>query len=233
MKLWYSAVLCATVFACSSCSNLKTTKITDENKDKIFSEIAASKDLTADDKEVLTNYIMRQSLAAVFAGGKPSIPTGKSIGEMLDEQRKWVAEEAEKEQSEKKKEQELASEIAAKEASLRELVTVTLYRIGERDSSFMSGFQATVAYKAGDKDLRAFEGDLALSDVLGNSLGEIPVKMLKPVKASESGTMVYSNMYMAFPDLRGKQLADIKAQWKPTKIILSDATVMSVTIKAD
>jgi hypothetical protein len=57
--------------------------------------------------------------------------------------------------------------------------------------------------------------------------------MLKPVRAAESGTTIYSNAYMAFPDLRGKQLADIKAQWKPTKIILSDSTEMSLAEKTE
>jgi hypothetical protein len=46
-----------------------------------------------------------------------------------EDQRKWVAQNAEKEKAEKEKEQKLAAEIAAKEAALRELVTVTLYSL--------------------------------------------------------------------------------------------------------
>jgi hypothetical protein len=207
--------------------------VTDGNKDKIMSEVSTSKELTDDERQLLAGYIMRHSLATVFQGGKPDIPTGKTVGEMIEEQRTLVAEEAVKEKAEKEKEQKLAAEIAAKEAELRDLVTVTLYGLSEKHGSFMDGFEARIAFKAGDKDIRAFQGDLALSDVLGNSLGDIPVKVLKPLKANESGTTNYSNLYMPFPGLQGKHLQDIKSQWKPTKIILTDSTELTVPARGD
>src|SRR6266849_429929 len=228
MKFRDLVLLCAIVFLCSSCSNIKSKKVTDENKDKIMSEISTSKDLTDNDRQSLAGYMMRLNLSTVFQGGKPSIPTGKTVGEMIEDQRKWVAEEAEKE-----KEEKLAAEIAAKEAALRDLVTVALYNLRESNNSFMNGFEARIAFKAGSKDIRAFEGNLALSDVLGNSLGEIPVKVLRPLKANASGTTDYGNLYMAFPELRGKHLEDIKAHWKPTKIMLADSTELSVPGRTD
>ena len=127
----------------------------------------------------------------------------------------------------------MAAEIAIKETALRDLVTVTLYSIKESDAGFMNGFEASIAFKAGSKDIRAFEGNLALSDVLGNSLGEIPVKVLRPLKANDSGTTKYGNLYMVFPELRGKRLDDVKAKWKPTKIILADSTELSVPQATD
>jgi len=233
MKLGNLVLLCAIVFLCSSCTNIKSKKVTDENKDKIMSEISTSKDLTDNDRQLLAGYMMRLNLSTVFQGGKPSIPTGKTVGEMIEDQRKWVAEEAEKEKAEKEKEEKLAGEIAAKEAALRDLVTVTLYNLKESNNGFMNGFEARIAFKAGSKDIRAFEGNLALSDVLGNSLGEIPVKVLRPLKANDSGTTNYGNLYMAFPELRGKHLEDIKAHWKPTKIMLADSTELSVPGRTD
>jgi hypothetical protein len=221
MKWWSLALLCALVFVCSSCTNIKNKKVTDENKDKVMSEISNSKELTDDERQLLAGYIMRQNLSTVFQGGKPEIPTGKTVGEMIEDQRKWVTEEAAKEKAQKE------------EAALRELVTVTLYSLKEEHAGFMDGFEARIAFKAGDKDIRAFEGDLALSDVLGNSLGDIPVKVLKPLKANESGTTSYSNAYIPFPELRGKHLEDIKAQWKPTKMILADSTELTVPTRTD
>lgn len=228
MKRLNLLLLCAFLFVCSSCANLKSTKVTDENKDKIMNEISTSKELTSEERQLLTGYIVRENLSSVFKNGKPSIPTGKTVGEMIEDQRKWIAQNAEEEEGEKEKEQKLAAEIAAKEEALRKLATVTLYGLKESDAGFMPGFEAVIAFKAGSKDIRAFEGSLVLSDVLGNSLGEIPVKVLTPLKANESRTMTYGNLYMAFPDLRGKHLEDIKTQWKPTKIILADSTELSV-----
>jgi hypothetical protein len=228
MKRRFLIVVCGFLFFCSSCTNIKNKKVTDENKDKILGEISTSKGLTDDERQLLAGYIMRQNLSSVFQGGKPSIPTGKTIGEMIEDQRKWLKEDAEKERVQKEKEQQLATEISAKEAALRELVTVTLYDLKESDAGFMRGFNATIAFKAGNKDIRAFEGNLALSDVLGNSLGDIPVKVLRPLKANESGTTNYSNAYMAFPELAGKHLEDVKTNWKPTKLILTDPTELTV-----
>lgn len=229
MKRWNLLLLGAVLCVCSSCSNIKHKKVTDENKDKIMGEISTSKDLTAEERQLLAGYMFRQNLSTVFQGGKPSMPTGKTIGEMIDEQRKWVADTSEAEKAEKEKDEKLAAEIAAKEAALREYVTVTLYSLKESDAGFMRGFDAVIAYKAGSRDIRAFQGELVLSDVLGNSMGGIPVKVLKPLKANDSGTTNYGNYYMSsFSDLRGKRLEDIKTHWKPTKIILADSTELSV-----
>src|SRR6267143_497679 len=103
MKLGNLVLLCAIVFLCSSCSNIKSKKVTDENKDKIMSEVSTSKELTDDERQLLAGYMMRHSLATVFQGGKPDIPTGKTVGEIIEEQRNWVAEEAVKEKTEKEK----------------------------------------------------------------------------------------------------------------------------------
>src|ERR1700730_9689242 len=172
MKRWILFFVIPIFFTCSSCSNIKNKKVTDENKDKLISEISTSKDLTAEERQLLTGYIFRANLPTVFQGGKPSMPTGKTVGEMIEDQRKWVANSSEAERAEKEKDEKLAAEIAAKEAALREYITVSLYSLKESDAGFMRGFDAVIAYKAGGNDIRAFQGELALSDVLGNSLGD-------------------------------------------------------------
>jgi len=226
-------LLCALLFVCSSCTNIKSQKVTDENKNELISEVANSKDLTDGERQLLTGYMVRENLQISRRGGKPGIPTGKTIGEMIEEQRQWVAQNADEENAEREKGQKSSAEIAAKQAALREFLTVTLYSLKESSYGGVNGFEARIAFRAGGKDIRAFQGNLALSDVLGNSLGELPVKVLTPLKANESGTSDYSNVYMAFPELRGKRLEDIKAQWKPSKIILADSTELSVPGTAD
>jgi len=233
VKCWNLALLCVLLSVYPSCTNVKNQKVTDENEDKLISEIATSKDLTDDERQLLTGYMVRQNLSGVLQGGKPSIPAGKTVGEMIDDQRRWVAQNAEEERAEKEKEQKLSAEIAAKEAALREFVTVTLYGLKESNYSGMRGFEARIAFKAGGKDIRAFQGNLALSDVLGNSLGNLPVKVLTPLKANESGITDYDNLYVAFRELRGKRVEDIKAQWQPTRIVFADSTELSVPKSAD
>ncbi len=233
MKFCSVFLLCALLLICSACTNIKSQKVTDENKDKLVREIGTSKDLTDEERQLLTGYMLRQNLSGLLLSDKPSLPTGETIGKMIEDQRNWVAQETREEAAEREKQQKLSAEIAAKEAALREFVTVTLYSLRESNYSGMAGFEAGIAFKAGSKDIRAFQGDLALSDVLGNSLGKLPVKVLTPLRADQSGTTDYSNLYMAFGELRGKHLEDIKAQWKPTKIIFADLTELSIPKSSD
>jgi hypothetical protein len=228
------SLLCAVLSVCASCGNFKNRRVTDENKGTILAEIPTSKDLTGEDRELLGAYVVRYSFSGLLTGGKPGLlPTGKTIGEMIEEQRALNTKNAEVEKEQKAKEQKLAAEIAAKEAGMLEYVTVTLYSLKEDDAGYMPGFEAGIAFKAGSKDIRAFEGNLAVSDVLGNRLGQIPVTVLKPLKANDSGISYYRNLYMAFSDLRGKHLEDIKAKWKPSKIVFADSTELSMAAPTD
>ncbi len=222
MRPWNLPILCALLCVCSSCTNIKSERVTDQNQEKIISRILTNRDLTDDELRLLNGYIVRQSLSNPFQGDKLSIPTGRTIGEMVEDQRNWTAQNTQQEQEENRAESELAAEIAARERGLREFVTVTLDGLKQSDPNFINGFEARIAFKAGRKNLRAFRGKLALFDALGNSLGEIPVRELTPVKANYSGTMNYRNLYTTFPELRWRHLQDIKTQWKPTEIIFVD-----------
>jgi hypothetical protein len=222
MRLWNLAILCVLLSVCSSCTNIKSEKVTDQNQEKIIRRILTNSDLTDDELRLLNGYIVRQSLSNPFQGDKASIPTGKTIGEMLEDQRNWVAQHTHQEKEEQERELKLAAEIATQEAVLREFVTVTLNKLEQSDPNFINGFEARIAFKVGRNDIRAFRGKLVLSDALGNSFGEIPVKVLTPIKANCSGTTNYRNLYISFPELRWKRLQDIKTEWKPAEIIFAD-----------
>jgi hypothetical protein len=77
-----------------ACSNLKKTMVTEENKRDVMSRIAQGKEITDEERHLLVEYSLRYNLAAILQGGRPDLPTGKTIGEMIDEQRKWDAQQA-------------------------------------------------------------------------------------------------------------------------------------------
>jgi hypothetical protein len=216
------AILCALLSLCSSCTDIKSEKVTDQNQEKIVSRILTNRELSDDELRLLNGYIVRQSLSNPFQGDKLSIPTGRTIREMVEDQRNWMAQNTQQENEEKRAESELAAETATRERGLREYVTVTLDGFEQSDPNYINGFEARIAFKAGRRDLRAFRGKLALFDALGNSLGEIPVRELTPLKANYSGTTNYRSLYASFPELRWRHLQDIKTEWKPTEIIFAD-----------
>ena len=221
MKLLSMLALCISLLFCSSCTNIKDKKVTEENKDKILSEVPTSKDLTDEERQLLAGYVMRQSMASVFQGGKPGLPTGKTLGEMLQEQRKWVAEE----KAEEERQKQLATAIAAKQAEMRNIIGVALYSFAQRQGSFSDYAEVGYAYEnRSTQDVRAFEGEVAYKDVLGNKLEEVQLKVLSPIKAGQKASMTDKLPFMVYGGLRGKTLDDVKIEWRPKKILFADGT---------
>ncbi len=221
MKSLHVLVLCTALLISSSCTNLKNERVTEENKDKILSEVSTSKDLTDEERQLLTGYVMRQSLANVFQGGKPGLPTGKTVREMIEEQRKWVAQE----KAEESRQKQLAAEVAAKQAEMRNVIGVALYNFTERQSGYADYVEAGFAYEnRSTRDVRAFEGKIAFADVLGNNLEEVPLKVLTPIKAGAKASVTDNLFLMAYHGLRGKKLEDVKIDWRPQKILFTDGT---------
>jgi hypothetical protein len=80
---------------CASCTSLKNTKVTEQNKNKIMQRIGTGNEITDQERHLLVDYSMRYSMAKILQGGSPDLPTGKTIGEMIEEERKWEAEHPE------------------------------------------------------------------------------------------------------------------------------------------
>ncbi len=88
------AALLAVLLFFLACSNLKKTKVTEENKREVMSRIAQGNEVTNEERHLLVEYSIRYNMAAILKGARPDLPAGKTIGEMIEEQRKWDAEQA-------------------------------------------------------------------------------------------------------------------------------------------
>src|ERR1700742_4528348 len=97
------------VFA--SCSNVKGKKVTEENKGKILEEIKNTRDLTVEEVQLLQAYLIRTGMQDAMSGKEITFPVGKTIGEMIEEQRKFVEDSRVRDKEEKdKKEKAKAAE---------------------------------------------------------------------------------------------------------------------------
>lgn len=226
MKRFCGLLLCAAMLVCSSCSNIKNEKVTDENKDKILNQISTSKDLTDGERQLLAAYVVRQNIGNIFGGGKPGLPTGKTAGEMIAEQRQWAAQE----KTEEDRQKQLAAAVAAKQAEMRNVIGVALYLFAthEEGDDLTQYVEVGYAYEnRSTKDVRAFEGEVAFKDILENDLARLRLKILTPLKAGQktSVTERHSLSYLGgLGDLRGKKLEDVKIAWRPQKILFADGT---------
>ena len=145
---------------------------------------------------------------------------------MIEDQRKWLAQEKEEEERQKR----LAAEMAAKQAALRNIITVALFGFKEK-ASFMSNYAAVdYAYEnRSSKDVRAFEGRVVYRDVLDNELADTELKVLTPIKSGQKSSTSDMLPFIAYGGLRDKKLEDVKIEWKPTKILFVDGTSELVT----
>jgi len=221
----FALTLSLSVLFCSSCSNIKSKRVTEQNKEQILNEIPTSKDLTDEDRKLLIGYVMRQSMTRVLQGAKPGLPVGKTLAEILEDQRNWIAQEKQEEERQK----QLAAAVAAKQAELRNTVGVALYSFVSKQQGFMPYAEAGYAYENRSmKGIRAFEGRVVYKDVLGNTLEDVPLKVLTPIKAGEKGEASDNLALMADGSLRDKKLDDLKIEWQPKKILFADGTSAEV-----
>lgn len=86
-----SHVTQAVSVVCSSCVNIKKIRLTDENKHKLLAEIGNSKDISDQERHLLVEYSLRYSMPKILRGERPDLPTGKTLGELIDEERQWDA----------------------------------------------------------------------------------------------------------------------------------------------
>ncbi len=225
------AAVVAFSFACSK--DPHKLKITEQNRDSFMESIKDTKGLTADEVRMLMAYQMRSATQKAF-GGTPDSVLGKTLGDIITQERKF--EEKEKKEGEEQK--RLAAEAAAKEQrraeELRKALNLSVY-----DKSFRASDPSAGSYEdyiiikcayenTSGKDIRAFKGKLRFADLFGSEIFESGLTISDPVGAGQKATWVGTIKYNQFIDqdvrLKNTLLKDMKAEWLPSSIIFADGT---------
>ena len=101
MKRNLTVVFMACVFILmASCSNVKNKKVSAQNEAEILRAVGESKSVTQEEKDLIVAYFMRAKMGGIF-GIKQANPEGKTIKQIIEEQRTYFAEEKAKEEKEK------------------------------------------------------------------------------------------------------------------------------------
>jgi len=205
----------------SSCTDIKKTKFTVDNRDKILSHLAP------EERDLLMASLVRQTMANAFS--RSSMPmTDRTVGDLIEDQRKWLTQQKAEEDRQKR----LAEEMAAKETALRNMMTVALYRFEEKQALMSNYAQVDYAFEnRSSKDVRAFQGRVVYRDVLGNELANTDLKVLTPIKSGQKSSTTDKLWFMAYSGLQGKTLDDVKIEWNPTKILFVDGTSETIPSK--
>lgn len=220
------------ILAALGCSKgPRSIVVTEKNKDTFIQEVGAARpELNDEEKRLLAVFYMRSKMGGIF-GIPVASPVGKTVGQILDEQKAFEASGKAKAADEERAKKEARARREVKEKELRQSVSVVLFDMTPQKSSFMGGgVTLHLAYEnPGTKDVRAFEGRLVLNDILGHEAADLLVKSLTPLKAGEKANAEDSAPFMVYGGLREKKLADLKAEWRPTKIIFVDGSTLNAS----
>lgn len=209
--------LLGTVVLLAACSKATDTVIPSDMAtwDKDLAPVVQK--LKEEEKKLFVGYVARMKMAEVFAKDKAGIPFGMTVGQAIEEQRKWQEEfakaEAEaKAERDRKEAEELAlkakleAESAGVLKQINDAVTVTLLSKRELGRDFearrISDTQEFVigAENLSDKELAGVSGELEFIDVFDKVVGSVSFRISENIKPGATYKWVGSRDYNQFID---------------------------------
>ena len=232
-KVFFTALVCVALIA--GCSNVKNKKITEQNKDKILDEIKNSRDLSVEEVGLLQAYMIRQSVKDAFPGDKDSslLPVGKTIGQVIEEQRRWAADESERERQDKERRAKAEAIAEQQRKALRVALRVTIYEKGFTSVDLQDYITMKFAYENHtDKQIRGFKGEIEFDNLFGDKIKTSTLAEDEPLAAGQtrrvSKTLNYNQFMEQDKKLRSTELSNLKIIWKPSQILFADGTSMKI-----
>jgi len=183
---------------------------------------ASLEKLSPDERALVGGYMVRAVLAKTFTGepGK-----ARTLGEAIEEQKKFVAERAAKEAQEKALAERVATERAAAMKAMDDVLTVALTDKTVYPKDFSAGRYSeqigiTVAYQnKGTKDLLGVKGRLICNDIFGDEITSFEVKVDEPIAGGKTyvwhGVKDLNQFRPADTKFANTTMDKIKASWEP------------------
>lgn len=224
-----AVLVCLAVFVGACRGNVKSTRVTEQNKGTILNDIKDSRDLSVEEVGLLQAFIMRKGLGDALSGKTPELPVGMTIGEMIEDQRKWVADSVKREADEKERVARARAEEERQRKVLLEALTLTVFDKGFQQADYQEYVTVKTMYenKSG-KDIRGFKGSIVFNDLFGVEIMPLNISEDNPLRAGESKNTTWTLKYNQFIDkhvkLRNTALESLKIEWKPQIILFADGT---------
>jgi hypothetical protein len=219
------------IISCSN-KNIKDVQINKDNKDEIIEKVKKSKDLTGEEVGLLFGALARATVS-----GK-QLPEGKTIGNLIDDQRKVVEEQKARELEAKR----LAEEVKQKEdeiaKKLSEYITVVPVKKTFKKANYSLGeykdqIIIEMAFEnKGEKDIRAFKGETIFNNLFGEPIYSIKLYYDEGLKSKENKRWLGVIEYNQFNENQNKfnstELDNMKYEWKPIGIIFKDGSKLGI-----
>lgn len=221
------------VVVLASCAGVKSETYTAGSKDKVLSDVGSS-NLSADEKRLFVAAMMRSSFGNYD-------PANKTVGQILDDQRKYEQAEAIREEAAKEAAARAAAAAAAERRVMQGALSVQVTNKGFEAADPMNGDyedKITLAvqfHNRGTKKISEAKGALIFSNHFGDRIYRVNIdesgfngSALAPGSIYGS---TYSSQFNQFMEdqikFRDTDLSGMNVQWVPLGISFSDGSTMT------
>lgn len=235
MKKITVLLLMATFALLVGCSNPKSQILpTDPNN---MDELApVMQKLSEEDRQLLVGYLMRAGVSSVFGG--EGIPPGTAIGEALEQQKAFIAEQQRKEEEERLIREKIKAERAAKQKEFDDTVAVAfvekklilsdIYRGRYSDQiKVVFGFKNKT-----EKEISGIKGTCKFFDMFGDEIKSINLSYDEGVPAGKtkqwSGYIDVNEFIDEDMKLASTKDEKIKFVFEPEMIIFKDGSKLKM-----
>jgi len=202
---------------------VKDTIYHSAEKEKILQQVAKS-DMSPEDRILLSKALLQEA----FGGDKLE---GKTIGAIVDEQKKLDLEKAKKEEEEKIAKAKLEKELAG-------YITVGVESKESHPKDIYSGIYSpyitmkVLIVNNSQKDIQGFKGYFTIRDIFNENIMKTNYSNDDGIKATANSTVYLSrdiNQFMTEDKkLYNTDLSKLKFEWTTTAIVFTDGSSIGV-----
>lgn len=199
-----ATAMLAAVLMVSGCSK-PTDAVIPTNMDSWDEKLAPEiKKLSEPEREKVAAYLIRAKMGETFGGG--GIPPGMTIGQAIDAQSKWEAEQAAKRAEEEALKKTLEKERAAALKQLNKAVTVTLLAKRELPKNYNIGrYSEYQEFRIGaqnntENPIVGVSGQITFIDVFDKEVGTVNFRISENIDPGKTVVWTGGRDYNQFLD---------------------------------
>ncbi len=234
MKKYIPLLLCLTLFA-TGCSNPKS-EIIPVDSNQMSKIVPAVQKLSEEEKGLFTGYITRKTVAGSFGG--EGLKAGTTIGQAIEDQKKFVAEQERKAEEERQLKEKIERDRAAKQKDFDNALTVAFVGKSNIPRDIYNGqYEAQVKILLGfknksSKDIAGIKGRCRFLDMFGDEIRTVNLSYDDGVlagKTKEWAGYVDINQFSK-EDLKfaGAEQSKMKLVFEPEAIVFKDGTKLEM-----
>jgi hypothetical protein len=198
----------------------------------------AVKKLGDEDKALFAGYAARVKVGEIFGGGKAGIPFGTTVGQAIEEQKKWVAEQKKAADEAAALKVKMEAEKLETVKAINNAVTVTLLEKIERPKNYDAGRYSEsqelivgVENKS-TKVVTGVSGEIEFIDVFDKVVGTVNFGISQTIQPSGTykwtGVRDYNQFLESHKAVWNLQEGKYTTRFTPEAVIFADGTKLKM-----